>query len=383
MPIHGSQRDTPSIDPDVPLIIIADDDPSIRLMLHHIIVKERYQALEASDGREALDLVEKHKPNLVLLDAIMPEQDGFVTCNIIKQKYPEIPVIMITSLDDDPSVEQAFRFGADDYITKPINWSVLKHRIGRTLQFNQSAQRQAENSLESQIEQNKYRLLFRPRIKLSDESIVAVEAQFIHFGSEARPLINPQCATPLSLKAIKNLMLGACLNFKQLKNKGLITDRLILPVFPFIDNPQYYVDMIRNIVPETGIDIKSLELIINENYLHDPVSRQLYSRLAELPVSITISQFSFSLHSLNYLLKNRCNSIELNIPMIHHALANISDDSVDIEWFKRLLTPYKKQQISLIAADIEYPEEILLANQLDCNEAWGIAIKPAFSPENY
>lgn len=113
-----------------PVIVLADDDPSIRLMVRHVLESEEYDIIEASDGIEAVKAVEKHHPALILLDAVMPGLDGFSTCEQIKDMgHTDIPVIMITGLDDDASVERAYDVGAIDFITKPIKWAVLKHRV--------------------------------------------------------------------------------------------------------------------------------------------------------------------------------------------------------------------------------------------------------------
>ncbi|MCG6938658.1 MAG: EAL domain-containing protein [Gammaproteobacteria bacterium] len=113
-----------------PVVVLADDDPSIRLMVRHVLESEEFDIVEASDGLEAIKAVEKHHPALILLDAVMPGIDGFTTCQQIKDKgYTDIPVMMITGLDDDASVERAYEVGAIDFITKPIKWAVLKHRV--------------------------------------------------------------------------------------------------------------------------------------------------------------------------------------------------------------------------------------------------------------
>jgi diguanylate cyclase (GGDEF)-like protein len=113
-----------------PIVVLADDDPSIRLMVRHVLESEDFDIVEASDGLEAIKAVEKHHPALILLDAVMPGIDGFTTCEQIKDKgYTDIPVMMITGLDDDASVERAYEVGAIDFITKPIKWAVLKHRV--------------------------------------------------------------------------------------------------------------------------------------------------------------------------------------------------------------------------------------------------------------
>ncbi len=113
-----------------PVVILADDDPSIRLMVRHVLESEDFDIVEASDGLEAIKAVEKHNPALILLDAVMPGIDGFTTCQQIKDGgHADIPVMMITGLDDDASVERAYDVGAIDFITKPIKWAVLKHRV--------------------------------------------------------------------------------------------------------------------------------------------------------------------------------------------------------------------------------------------------------------
>ena len=113
-----------------PVVVLADDDPSIRLMVRHVLESEDFDIIEASDGLEAIKAVEKHHPALILLDAVMPGIDGFTTCEQIKEKgHTDIPVMMITGLDDDASVERAYEVGAIDFITKPIKWAVLKHRV--------------------------------------------------------------------------------------------------------------------------------------------------------------------------------------------------------------------------------------------------------------
>jgi|SRR5579864_5471378 len=126
--------DSPGYRPQV-IILVADDDPTTRFMLCQTALDEGYQVIEAANGVEALHLIEQRHPSLVLLDALMPELDGFGVC-LELQKMPEArrpPVLMITGLDDRESVDRAFAVGAVDYITKPIHWPVLRQRIHRLL----------------------------------------------------------------------------------------------------------------------------------------------------------------------------------------------------------------------------------------------------------
>ncbi|MFW2372428.1 MAG: EAL domain-containing protein [Gammaproteobacteria bacterium] len=118
-----------------PLVLIADDDPSIRLLLRHAMEKDGYKVVEVVNGAEAVKATEKYHPSLILMDAVMPVLDGFNATSTLMEieEYSDIPVLMITALDDDRSVAKAFISGALDYITKPVNWSVLKHRVRRML----------------------------------------------------------------------------------------------------------------------------------------------------------------------------------------------------------------------------------------------------------
>ena len=123
-----------------PLILIADDDRMMRSLLNLAMEEEGYQTIEAKNGEQSLSEYTHFQPNLVLLDAVMPDLDGFTCCKKIRSLPggDRVPILMITVLDDRESVEQAFNAGATDYITKPIHWSVLSQRVRRLLASNQA-----------------------------------------------------------------------------------------------------------------------------------------------------------------------------------------------------------------------------------------------------
>lgn len=122
------------------VILIVDDDQLIRTLLRRSLETSGYQVLEASNGQQCLDLYEQFQPDLVLLDCMMPIMNGFACCHALKSRFAEdcSPVVMMTSTVDTSAVEQAFAVGAVDYVTKPIHWSLLRHRIERLLQARQA-----------------------------------------------------------------------------------------------------------------------------------------------------------------------------------------------------------------------------------------------------
>lgn len=123
-------------------IIIADDDPATLLLLRHILVSEHYDVTEASSGIEAIQLCRNQRYDLAIFDLVMPGMDGVTACREITFQVSEPPpVLMITSLDEDISVNAAFEAGAIDYITKPINWSVFKQRVKRIIDAEKNRQR--------------------------------------------------------------------------------------------------------------------------------------------------------------------------------------------------------------------------------------------------
>jgi diguanylate cyclase (GGDEF)-like protein len=114
-----------------PRILVVDDDSAGRRLARATLSKAGFTVTEAGNGRLALDSLIEALPDLVLMDVSMPEMDGF-TATAELRKLPggkRVPVIMMTGLDDVASIERAFEVGASDFITKPINWAILGHRV--------------------------------------------------------------------------------------------------------------------------------------------------------------------------------------------------------------------------------------------------------------
>lgn len=158
----------------IPLILIVDDDRTMRSLLNLAMEEEGYEVAEAENGEQCLSEYTHFQPDLILLDAVMPDIDGFTCCQKIRSLPggDRLPILMITVLDDRDSVDRAFQAGATDYITKPIHWSVLSQRV-RSLLTNKQAWAKLA-AVESQLRQQQAWLQLISKIL---EQIVSSDCQ--------------------------------------------------------------------------------------------------------------------------------------------------------------------------------------------------------------
>ncbi len=118
-----------------PLILVVDDDAGTRLLAEAALRKAGYAVVNASDGEEGVAACERHRPDLVLMDAVMPGMDGFTAVRRIREMpgRERMPIVMMTGLDDLASIQRAYEVGITDFATKPVNWVVLGYRVGYIL----------------------------------------------------------------------------------------------------------------------------------------------------------------------------------------------------------------------------------------------------------
>ena len=113
-------------------VLVVDDDTHILRMLQRMLELEGYQVLTASSGVAALDIFDEKTPELVLLDIMLPDIDGYTVCQNIHE-FSQIPIIMITAKDSDEEKVQGLDAGADDYVTKPFSANELVARVRAVL----------------------------------------------------------------------------------------------------------------------------------------------------------------------------------------------------------------------------------------------------------
>jgi len=117
-------------------ILVVDDEDMIRSLLRLILVREGYEVMEAENGEDALSMVREEKPDLVLLDVMMPGMDGFTVCERLRQSpdTADLPIIMLSARTDSHYGRESRRVGATKYLTKPVVADMLLRHVQEVLE---------------------------------------------------------------------------------------------------------------------------------------------------------------------------------------------------------------------------------------------------------
>jgi len=127
-------------------ILAADDDPQLLRLITRNLQLEGYDVLAASDGQQALELIENNAPDLVLLDVMMPRMDGFTVCYRVRE-FSSVPIIIITARGQDQDKVRGLDLGADDYLTKPFSVDELLARVRAVIRRSQFTAREYTQGL--------------------------------------------------------------------------------------------------------------------------------------------------------------------------------------------------------------------------------------------
>ncbi|MEW5886799.1 MAG: response regulator [Pseudomonadota bacterium] len=112
-------------------LLLVDDEPNILISLEFLMKREGYQVLLARDGVEALELLAQHRPDLIVLDVMMPRKNGFEVCQELRANdaFKSIRILMLTAKGRDTDVAKGLALGADAYMTKPFSTRELVEKV--------------------------------------------------------------------------------------------------------------------------------------------------------------------------------------------------------------------------------------------------------------
>ena len=117
-------------------ILMVDDDKLVTDLLEKLLKSDGYQTVTVNDSSQAVEVAKTESPDLVLLDLMMPQPDGFRVCRMLREvpEFKRLPIIIVTALDDSDSRAVAFGAGANDYLTKPFHPDELSEKITAALE---------------------------------------------------------------------------------------------------------------------------------------------------------------------------------------------------------------------------------------------------------
>ena len=143
-----------NLDKEAKKVLVVDDEQAIREVLVYNLKKEGYETLEASDGISAVNMALEEKPDLMLLDIMLPKLDGLSVCKRVKNQL-NIPILMLTAKDAEIDKIVGLELGADDYITKPFSVRELMARVKANLRKTEMANLIKKENIKSDDETKK------------------------------------------------------------------------------------------------------------------------------------------------------------------------------------------------------------------------------------
>lgn len=215
-------------------IMIVEDEQILREIIKDYLLEEGYEVLEADDGKKALALFQEHELDLIILDIMLPELDGWSVCKRIR-KVSNVPIIMLTARSDEDDTLMGFELGADDYVTKPYSPAILLARAKRLLESRQTRDQEDD--------------------ALSSNGIS------IHFPSRTVTVDGINCSlTHTEFEILAYLM----------KNKGIIITReqLITKIwgYDFVGDDRTVNSHIRNLRSKLGEHAQHIATIVRSGY---------------------------------------------------------------------------------------------------------------------
>jgi signal transduction histidine kinase len=232
-------------------VLIVDDDPIVRSLMHDALEDEGFAVVEAEDGIEACRVCEERLPVLLIVDVVMPQMDGFELCRELRSRpaTKDVPILIATGLDDTDSIAKAYDAGATDFISKPLNWLVLNHRVRYMLR--------AARAFDD-LRQNQERLRLA-----KDEAEAANRAK-----SEFLANVTHELRTPLN----------AIIGFASMMRDGLagpITDQHSEFTKIIVENGTHLLTIINDILDIARTETGHLELCEEEVNLAEAVSHSV------------------------------------------------------------------------------------------------------------
>lgn len=410
-----------NIRPQEHVVLIVDDNVDSLRQLQFSLEQQGFRVIQATGGEETLLVFKQSEPDIILLDALMPGMDGFETCQQLRGMPggQHVPILMITNLADNDSVEKAYACGVTEFISKPVQWAVLKHRINHLLREKSletaGSKGAVGKSLASQrdlvgltaklddnyfkyampdrrlveqlrlkrdlfwvIDHNELILNYQPQIDFFTGKMVGVEAlvrwQHPDLGFiEPSRFIGLAEETGLIVKIGYWILEKACRDAKTWQERNFPAIKMAVNVSPKQLAESDFVDRVLQILQMTGLQAKYLELEITES-IHLQNLGGTYATLNQLRkigVEIAVDDFGTGYSSLSYLQHLPIDVLKIDASFIRTLGQNQKDNLNGEAILRAIVTLAQTLNLVVIAEGVESNLQLEILRKIGCQRVQG------------
>lgn len=422
------------MNPQIPqkehLVLVVDDNPDNLRLLQYSLQQLGLRVVQASNGEEALLVFKQSNPDLILLDAVMPGMDGFETCQHLREMPggESLPILMITSLSDNESVEKAYACGITEFISKPIQWAVLKHRlmhllnerkveaeppkvavgqavanprdlVGLTAKLDSSYKFSAPNPLLVEqlrlkrdlfwvIQNNELVLNYQPQIDFVTGKMVGVEA-LVRWNHPDLGLVSPDRFIGLAEETGLITKIGywvlekACQDSMNWQARGYPPIKVAINVSPKQLAEEDFVDKVVQILAKTGLEARYLELEITESiHLKNlGTTHVTLNRLREIGIEIAVDDFGTGYSSLSYIQQLPIDVLKIDSSFVRSLGQNPRENLNSEAILKAIVSLAQTLDLVVIAEGVESGMQLEILRKIGCQRVQGFLFSKPLSEE--
>ena len=383
-------------------LLIVDDEPNVLKLLETLLQHEGYQTLTASSGEEALALVARQPPDLILLDIMMPGMDGFEVASQLKgnETTAGIPIIMLSALSESSARVSGLETGAEEFLSKPVErvelWLRVRNllrlkahgnQVNNTLQSAQQpagetarmnvhdlARQELENALRQAVERYEFSVHYQPKVELANGRLCALEA-LLRWERPGYGAVSPAVFVPIleSLGLIvpvgRWVIERVCQQIAewQLGKIGAVEVSVNVSGYQLIEGD--LIADIAGILKQTGVAPHWLEVELTESSLMENTQHTIDSlqRLHAMGVKISIDDFGTGYSSLAYLRRFPIDTLKIDIAFIREVTSNPQDAAIT----RTIIELAHSLKLLVVAEGVETQGQLAFLKDAGCDQIQG------------
>lgn len=379
-------------------LLIVDDEPQVRKLLETLLQHEGYQTLSAGSGEEALQLVARQPPDLILLDIMMPGMDGYEVATQLKgdETTAGIPIIMLSALSEPSARVSGLESGAEEFISKPIErvelWlrvrNLLRLKVrgdlvnkSRELSLRQTgmtvhdlARQDLEHALRLAVERHEFTVHYQPKVEVASGRLCALEA-LLRWERPDYGAVSPAVFVPIleSLGLIvpvgRWVIEQVCQQIAEWQRGAIGSVEVSVNVSGHQLIEGDLIADIARILAQTGVEPHWLEVELTEGSLMENTQHTIASlqRLHAMGVKISIDDFGTGYSSLAYLRRFPIDTLKIDIAFIREVTSNPQDAAIT----RTIIELAHSLNLRVVAEGVETQAQLAFLKEAGCDQIQG------------